>query len=99
MLDHYSLSRREFFHDPENAVAGRAVLDDAVLLRLSDATGDRRYREVFLAMADRLLEEEGPAGTWLRFPPWREEVGRIHNRKQLWPEWEAASPDFAIHEC
>jgi len=99
LLDHYSLGRREFFHDPENAVAGRAVLDDAVFLRLSDATGDTRYRDVFLAMADRLLEEEGPLGTWLRFPPWREEVGRIHNRKQLWSEWQAASPDFAIHEC
>jgi len=38
-------------------------------------------------MADRLLEEEGPLGTWLRFPPWREEVGRIHNRKSWWWGW------------
>ena len=91
MLDHYSLSRREFFHDPENAVAGRAVLDDAVLIRLSASTGDDRYRDVFLAMADRLLEEEGPPGTWLRFPPWREHVGRIHNRKSWWWGWPLLS--------
>lgn len=91
MLDHYSLSRRVFFHDPENAVAGRAVLDDAVLLRLADASGDARYRDVFLAMADRLLKEEGPPGTWLRFPPWQERVGRIHNRKSWWWGWPLLS--------
>jgi uncharacterized protein YyaL (SSP411 family) len=95
MLDHYSLSRREFFHDPENAVAARAVLDDAVLLRLSSVTGEHRYREVFLAMADRLLEEEGPPGTWLRFPPWEESVGRIHNRKSWWWGW----PLLAAHDA
>lgn len=91
MLDHYSLCRREFFHDPENAVAGRAVLDDAVLIRLSEETGDDIYRGVFLAMADRLLEEEGPPGTWLRFPPWEERVGRIHNRKSWWWGWPLLS--------
>jgi hypothetical protein len=58
--------------------------DAAVLLRLATLTGDQRYREIFLSMADRLLEEEGPAGTWLRFPPWRPEIGRIHNRKNWW---------------
>lgn len=95
MLDHYSLRRREFFHDPDNAVAGRAVLDDAVLLRLSGVTGDGRFRHVFLAMADRLLEEEGPPGTWLRFPPWEERVGRIHNRKSWWWGW----PLLAAHDA
>ena len=98
MLDHFSLSRREFFHDRENAVAGRAVLDDAVLLRLSVATGDERYRDVFLAMADRLLDEEGPPGTWLRFPPWEERVGRIHNRKSWWWGWPLLSAHDATGE-
>jgi len=84
MRDHYSLAARAFIHDPENDLPGRAMLDDAVLIRLADLTGEDRYRDVFLAMADRLLEEEGPAGTWLRFPPWRPAVGRIHNRKNWW---------------
>jgi len=87
MKDHYSLGRRAFIGDGENDLPGRAMLDDAVLLRLADRTGEGRYRDVFLAMADRLLEVEGPFGTWLRFPPWRPEQGRIHGRKNWWWGW------------
>jgi rhamnogalacturonyl hydrolase YesR len=84
MRDHYSLRRGAFVGDEENALPGRAMVDDAVLDRLTTATDDGRYRAAFLEMADRLLEEEGPAGTWLRFPPWRERVGRVHGRKNWW---------------
>ncbi|CAA9560264.1 MAG: hypothetical protein AVDCRST_MAG73-3638 [uncultured Thermomicrobiales bacterium] len=84
MRDHYSLRQRAFVGDADNELPGRAMLDDAVLLRLSERTGEARYREAFLAMADRLLEEEGPPGTWLRFPPWRPEQRKIHNRKSWW---------------
>jgi len=95
MKDHYSLGRRAFNGDGENDLPGRAMLDDAVLLRLADRTGERRYREVFLAMADRLLEVEGPSGTWLRFPPWPPERGRIHGRKNWWWGW----PLLAAHDA
>lgn len=84
MKDHYSLGRRSFIGDAENDLPGRAMIDDAVLLKLADRTGDDRYRRVFLAMADRLIDEEGPSGTWLRFPPWRPSEGRIHGRKNWW---------------
>ncbi len=84
MKDHYSLGRRGFIGDCENDLPGRAMVDDAVLLKLADRTGDDRYRRIFLSMADRLIEEEGPPGTWLRFPPWRPSEGRIHGRKNWW---------------
>ncbi len=87
MLDHYSLRRRAFFHDPDNMLAGRAMVDDAVLARLGERTGDQRYTDLFLAMAGRLLEAEGPSGTWLHFPPWPPSRGRIHNRKSWWWGW------------
>lgn len=58
MLDHYSLARRTFVGDDDNALPGRAMLDDAVFARLATITGDSRYGDVFLAMADRLLEVE-----------------------------------------
>lgn len=93
ILDHYSLRQRAFIHDPDNDLPGRAMLDDAVLSRLTDLTGIPRYREVFLQMADRILEVEGPAGTWLVFPPWRPAEGRIHNRKSWWWGW----PFLAAH--
>ncbi len=94
MLDHYSTGRRVFFHDPDNMLPGRAMIDDAFLVRLADVTGDERYRTWFLEMARRLAGEEGPAGTWLRLPPWPPERRRIHNRKNWWWGW----PMLAAHD-
>ncbi len=85
--DHYHVGRGEFVGDPENPNPGRAMLDDATLAKLAAATGDERYADLFLTMADRLLREEGPTGTWLRFPPWRPELGRVHGRKSWWWGW------------
>ena len=87
MRDHFSLRARGFVGDADNDLPGRAMLDDAVLARLADLTGENRYRRMFLEMADRLLAEEGPEGTWLRFPPWTPSAGRIHNRKNWWWGW------------
>lgn len=85
--DHYTLDPPAFVGDAENKLPGRAMLDDATLLRLADATGDDRYRDMFIAMARRILREEGPPGTWLQFPPWEPAVGRIHARKSWWWGW------------
>lgn len=85
--DHYHVARGEFVGDPDNPNPGRAMLDDATLARLAGITGETRYADLFLAMADRLLREEGPTGTWLRFPPWPPELGRVHGRKSWWWGW------------
>lgn len=94
VFDRYHVPSRRFTGDPENPNPGRAMLDDATLARLALKVGDDRYRAIYLAMADRLLREEGPPGTWLRFPPWRPEVGRIHGRKSWW--W--GYPLLAAHD-
>lgn len=91
MLDHYSLKKRAFFRDPDNEFPGRAMLDDAVLVRLSKLTGEERFQDVFLAMAGRIFDAEGPSGTWLHFPPWKPSAGRIHNRKSWWWGWPLLS--------
>ncbi|CAA9573246.1 MAG: hypothetical protein AVDCRST_MAG18-2234 [uncultured Thermomicrobiales bacterium] len=92
--DHYHVGRGEFVGDPENPNPGRAMLDDATLARLASVTGEARYADLFLAMAERLIREEGPTGTWLRFPPWRPELGRVHGRKSWWWGW----PLLAAHD-
>lgn len=97
MYDHFHVASRRFVGDPDNPNPGRAMLDDATLARLSRVTGEARYGELFLAMADRLLEEEGPRGTWLRFPPWKPEMGRVHGRKSWWWGWPLlAAHDLAV---
>ena len=64
---------------------------DPAALALIDARGREWTRAELhqraLAMADRLLREEGPTGTWLRFPPWPPELGRVHGRKSWWWGW------------
>ncbi|MFN8517328.1 MAG: hypothetical protein U0841_33115 [Chloroflexia bacterium] len=64
MYDHYHVASRRFVVVPAyNPNPGRAMLDDATLARLSRVTGEARYGGLFLAMADRLLEEgRGRAG-------------------------------------
>lgn len=94
IFDHYHVPSRRFVGDPDNPNPGRAMLDDATLARLSELTGEAHYGDLFLAMADRLLEEEGPRGTWLRFPPWKPEQGRVHGRKSWWWGW----PLLAAHD-
>ena len=94
VYDHYHVPTRRFVGDPDNPNPGRAMLDDATLAKLARATGEARYADLYLAMADRLLREEGPAGTWLRFPPWRPEIGRVHGRKSWWWGW----PLLAAHD-
>lgn len=84
IADHYHVNNRSFIIDPDNVLPGRIALDDAALATLSDLTGDPRYRDVFLAMADRALRDEDPAGTWVVYPPWHRDTGRLHIRASWW---------------
>ena len=47
-------------------------------------TGDRRYREVFLALCDSLVEKQGPEGLWMDFTPNDRRDGTVHPRFNLW---------------
>lgn len=84
IVDHYHVAESRFVSDPDNPHPGRIMLDDAALIQLGAATGDRRYTDVFLAMAERALREEDPPGMWIVFPPWAASSGRMHIRATWW---------------
>ena len=82
--DHYHVADARFVPDPDNPYPGRIMLDDAALVTLTERTGDVRYRDAFLGMAERGLREEDPPGNWIVFPPWHADTGRIHIRCSWW---------------
>ena len=84
IVDHYHVAESRPYRDPDNPLPGRIMLDDAVLPQLARATGNPHYTDVFLAMAERALREENPAGNWIVFPPWHQRTGRIHIRAAWW---------------
>jgi hypothetical protein len=84
IVDHYHVGDKRFVHDPDNPLPGRPLLDGGVLVALARATGDERYLRIFLDMAERAVREERPEGTWMIFPPWRQDTGRLHVRTSWW---------------
>ena len=84
LADHFHVDERRFIIDPDNVLAGRITLDDSALATLSNLTGDSHYRDVFLAMAERALRDEDPPGTWIVYPPWHRDTGRLHIRASWW---------------
>jgi len=84
IADHYHVAEQRFIIDPDNVLPGRIALDDSALAELSDRTDDPRYRDTFLLMAERSLRDEDPAGTWIVYPPWHRDTGRLHIRASWW---------------
>jgi rhamnogalacturonyl hydrolase YesR len=84
IADHYHVEEQRFIIDPDNVRQGRIILDDAALVTLSELTGDSRYRDTFLSMAERALREEDPPGNWIVFPPWHRDTERLHIRCSWW---------------
>ncbi len=84
IVDHYHVERAQFVRDPDNPLPGRPLLDGGTLVQLARATGDETYLRAFLTMSDRALREENPPGTWIIFPPWHADSGRLHIRTSWW---------------
>lgn len=63
---------------------GRPLFDDGIFLKLYHKTGDETYKAVFYEIADRLLEDEEPAGNWIKYGPCHKENGTIHPRHAYW---------------
>ncbi len=63
---------------------GRPNIDDSVLLKAYELTGDEDYKRVFYEIAERLLREEDPPGTWVAFGPSNPIKGSIHPRQSFW---------------
>lgn len=47
-------------------------------------TGKEKYRTVFIALCESLVEKQGPEGLWMRFTPNHREDGSFHPRFNLW---------------
>jgi len=47
-------------------------------------TGDAKYKEVFIALCNSLVEKQGPEGIWMDFMPNFKEAGTFHPRFNLW---------------
>lgn len=47
-------------------------------------TGHERYREVFLALCESLVEKQGPEGLWMDFGPNQKAYDRFHPRFNIW---------------
>ena len=47
-------------------------------------TGDRGYRDLFLAQCERLVQAQGPEGLWMEFTPNDKRDGTVHPRFNLW---------------
>lgn len=84
ITDHYNVNEARFVQDKDNPLPGRPLLDDGALHQLGKETGDDRYTQIFLTMADRALREENPPGSWIIFPPWNQQTGRLHIRTSWW---------------
>jgi hypothetical protein len=81
--DTYIFSKREFTSKVYN-LPGRPLLDDGIFLKAYQLTGKQRYLTIALEVAERLLNDEAPAGNWVKFPPCQEKTGKIHPRHAYW---------------
>jgi hypothetical protein len=64
--------------------ASRPLIDDAVLLKSWKLTGKEIFKKVTVESAEMLLENEGPAGNWIKYGPCSAENQRIHPRHAFW---------------
>ena len=65
-------------------VPGRPLIEDGVFLKAFQKTGNKAFKDVFFAVAQRLLADEFPPGNWIKFPPC-DQVGKlIHPRQAYW---------------
>jgi len=97
--DCYEFSERRIVPGPwlANLPDGREtrpLIDDGIFLKAYRESGDGRMRTIFLETAERLLQEEEPAGNWIRFVPCRIATGIIHPRHAYW--W--GHPLLAAHD-
>src|SRR5690554_1802583 len=68
----------------KNDIGGRPLIDDAILLKLYDKTGDTRFRDVHISICETLLRDQNPAGNWLDYGPCSAEKGLFHPRHTYW---------------
>lgn len=63
---------------------GKPTIDGGVFIKAYQKTGDTKYRDVAIALAERLLADEEPKGNWVCYGPSRTETGVLHPRHAYW---------------
>ncbi len=84
--DLYDLKTGAFITDPALIGASpiRPLIDEAGMLLAYKVSGNKRFRDVFLGLAERLLRDEDPPGNWIAYTPNSKEKGFIHARHAWW---------------
>jgi len=73
----------EFFHSKQGVV-GRPLLEDGVLLKLFDRTGEQKFFDAHVRISERLVDDQNPPGNWIDYAPCRADLGRFHPRQTYW---------------
>ena len=83
--DLYDPAKGEFFVRKDRPWGiGRPLLDDAVFLTGYRLSGEDRFLDIAVRVADKLLEREHPEGNWLDYQPCVRERGSLHPRQGYW---------------
>ncbi|HEX7010869.1 MAG TPA: hypothetical protein VF184_12875, partial [Phycisphaeraceae bacterium] len=86
-LDHYCPAQRRAVQTPfatKGGVVGRPLLEDAVLLKLYDHTGQDAFLQAHLKVSERLVADQNPPGNWVDYWPCHAGQGRFHPRQTYW---------------
>jgi hypothetical protein len=68
----------------KHGMPGRPLLDDGILLKLYDRTGEAKFLESHLKIADRLVADQNPPGNWVDYGPCNAKEMRFHPRHTYW---------------
>lgn len=82
--DFYDPVKKKFISHKSNRGYGRPLFDDGIFLTAFRLSGQRQFRDAFYETAERLLNDEKPAGNWIKYPPCHEGRGLIHPRHAYW---------------
>jgi hypothetical protein len=79
--------RSPFWSDIEDQTlyhVARPNSEGSLFKYMYEFTGDERYKEVFIAQCESLVEKQGPEGLWMDFMPNNKESGSFHPRFNIW---------------
>ncbi len=83
-MDLYDYRNKRFIENPFGICKGRPLLEDGVFLTGWKQTGWRKFREIALDTAEKLLTDEKPSGNWIKYGPCKKHRGSIHPRHAYW---------------
>jgi rhamnogalacturonyl hydrolase YesR len=79
--------RSPFWSDIEEQTlfhVARPNSEGSLFKYMYEFTGDERYKDIFIAQCESLVEKQGPEGLWMDFMPNNKETGSFHPRFNIW---------------